>query len=147
MAIATQVTMLMVNLMAKGNINGVQGKDTWVTFTKASSMAKASGRALDRLSIATCTKEIINMIKSMERVCSLGLVATSTRVITIKTRGMATVRCCGLMEACMKVNGKKEFRMVLEEWFLPMEQSKKAILKTMCISMSWVEKALSPLVS
>jgi hypothetical protein len=107
-----------------------------VISTKALSMEKASGRAPDRLSTAMYTKENISMIKSMERVCSLGLVVTSIRVITIKTRGMATVRCCGLMEACMRVNGKKESKMELEGWYLPMEQLKKDILKIMCISMA-----------
>lgn len=43
-------------------------------------------------------------------------------------------KCYGQMEACMMENGKMEFSMVMEEWYLLMEQARKVILRIISLS-------------
>jgi hypothetical protein len=50
---------------------------------------------------------------------------------------METDKCYGLMEACTRENGKMEFSMVLEEWYLLMDQVKRDILKIMFLNMQF----------
>ena len=95
----------MVNRKEKVNINGVQVKDMLVNFTKDSSMARANGKVQGKPLAPMFMKETICMIRSMEKVSSHGQVATFTREIIMRTKGMAMVKCSGLMVVCMKENG------------------------------------------
>ena len=48
----------------------------------------------------------------MEKVFLLGQVEISIKASMLMMNGMETDKCYGLMEACTKENGKKEYSMV-----------------------------------
>ena len=76
--------------MAKGNTLGKMAPSMWESSDKVSNMVREGGRAPRDLNRAISMKETTRMTKSMVSECSLGQVATFTRVSTERTRETAT---------------------------------------------------------
>lgn len=77
-------------------------------------MGRANGEKIQINHPAICMKENTKMIKSVDKVLSLGSQATNTVVATKMIVGMGTVKCTGRMVVVIKVNGFQEYRMVME---------------------------------
>lgn len=98
-------------------------------------MEKANGKAQKLTQIATSSKEIITVIESMGRACSLGQVETSTKVNTTKMKGREMGKCSGLTGACTKENGAEESSTGLAEWSFLMARQKKDTSRIMYTNM------------
>ena len=134
MEILIQENMLMASRTVKGNITGILVKFMLEIFIKEKSMERENGKVIKTQIIIIYTKEIILTIKNMGLEFSHGRVGTFTKEIIKTMREMETGKCYGLMEACTRENGKMEFSMALEEWFLSTGQAKKDILKIMFLN-------------
>lgn len=113
MEIRILANMLMENLMEKESIFGLLDKFIQAILIKESNKVGESGGTpkINPL-LQIFTKVSIKMTKSMVKVFSLGQLAIYTKAIILKMNVMEMDKCYGLMAACMKANGKKEFSMV-----------------------------------
>jgi len=59
-------------------------------------------------------KEIIKTIRKMVKVCSLGKVEMFIKVNILMIKEVGTVRCIGLTDLSIKVNGSMEVKMEKE---------------------------------
>lgn len=88
-----------------------------MSLKKDSSTVRVNGRNFKINRIATNMRVSTQMIKRMVMVFSHGKVVTFIKVTMLMTNVMGTVRCSGLMVQAIKVNGKKEYSMVMERWY------------------------------
>ena len=104
-----------------------------MNFIKEKNKEKVNGKVIKMLQNIIFMKENILMIKNMVKASILGQVVTFTKEILSKMKDKVMVKCCGLMEACMKVNGLKEYNMDKVELYFQMVLIKKDFLKIMFI--------------
>ena len=116
MEIHISVSMLMENLMEKENIFGQLDKFIQGIFIKELSKVEESGGAIKiNQQLQISTKVSIITTKNTVKVFSLRQQVIYTKVIIMKMNVMEMDKCYGPTGVCMKVNGKKEFNMVLVE--------------------------------
>ena len=84
------------------------------------------------MSNRTRMRESISWTISTAMENSHGLLETGTKETTWMMRGMAMVRCIGLMEVCTKANGQKEYSMVTEKCTFQTALIKSASLRITC---------------
>ena len=119
----------MVSLMVKEDTLGLTVASIKVSSGEDLNMGQASG-VDQRITQPMSMKDITSMTRSMVMVHSHGHQAILMSVTINKMRGMARVRCLGLMVQSILETGSAEFNMAKVKWCSLMGLKRVATLRT-----------------
>ena len=105
----------MVNLMAKGNINGKMVVYMLENSGMDLNMVEANGRSCKMFKTVTVMTVSMRMIRKMDMVYLHGKVEMSTKEIIKTMKEMATEKCFGSMAHIIKVSGEEVSNMDKEK--------------------------------